>query len=402
MVKLNRALISGSFVLLIAFGIFNAIGALFHFSMVRMLSIVDYGILVVLFQIIYTLSIFSESIQAIITKYTLSVKNDNQLKSLYKKTFFKASFIASLFYLIYLFASIHLAYLLKIPYLLVAFTGLIMFTIFFSPISRGVMQGKKWFNSLGLNMIVEGFFKITLSILFVFLCLKAFGAIFGVILSTVFGFLFSLIQIRKVLKRKESQVNTVGIYSYTTPVFVIVFTILVFFSLDVFIAQIVFDKLTAGYYAIASTLSKIVFFATQPISKAMFPLSSDKKSKESSNVFQNALGMISIIIIAALVLFYFFPEFVIKVFKGSTLAESASILFYLSVGTSLISIANLFLFYKISRNEISGWKFIPLFVLVEILLLFWFSQNLLIFSLAFMTASAMFLWGAYMILGKEK
>jgi O-antigen/teichoic acid export membrane protein len=402
MAKINKALLSGSLILLVAFGVFNIIGALFHFSMVRMLSITDYGILVVLFQIIYIMTIFSESIQAIITKYTLSAKNNGQLKNIYKRTFLKASFLASLFYLFYLILSIPIAHLLKIPFLLVAFTGLIIFTVFYSPISRGVMQGKQWFNSLGFNMIVEGVFKLSLAILFVFIGWAVYGAILGVILSTVIGFLFSLFQIRNIFWEKESPTNTKGIYTYTTPVFVIVFSILVFFSIDVFIAQIVFDKLTAGYYAIAATLSKIVFFATQPVSKAMFPLSSDKKSKESKNVFANAIGIISIMIFCALILFYFFPDFVIRVFRGSIVPESVAILFYLSIATSLISITNLFLFYKISTNEISGWKFLPLFVLIEILLLFWFSQDLIRFSLAFMTASAMFLWGSFMILGRKK
>jgi len=68
---LNKALIGGSLVLLITFNIFNLLNFIFHFAMVRMLTVVEYGVLASLFMIIYMMTVFSESIQLVITKYTI-------------------------------------------------------------------------------------------------------------------------------------------------------------------------------------------------------------------------------------------------------------------------------------------------------------------------------------------
>ena len=61
--RIHKSLWKGSIVLLIAFNIFNFFNFVFHFSMARLLSISDFGILATLFAIIYILTGFSESIQ---------------------------------------------------------------------------------------------------------------------------------------------------------------------------------------------------------------------------------------------------------------------------------------------------------------------------------------------------
>ena len=69
MLKINKALIGGSLILLITFNLYHAFNYFFHFAMARMLTIADYGVLVALYSIIYIFTIFSESVQTIITKY---------------------------------------------------------------------------------------------------------------------------------------------------------------------------------------------------------------------------------------------------------------------------------------------------------------------------------------------
>jgi hypothetical protein len=60
----------------------------------------------------------------------------------------------------------------------------------------------------------------------------------------------------------------------------------------------------------------------------------------------------------------------------------------------------LILLHKLSINKIEGYKYLILFIFIEIILLSNFSSNLLEFSLAFITSSAAFLWGS-LILIKE-
>ncbi len=116
--------------------------------------------------------------------------------------------------------------------------------------------------------------------------------------------------------------------------------------------------------------------------------------KENSGVFNNALGILIFGIVFVLIIFYFFPEWIVKIFSGKNISEASSVLFYLGIAFGFISLTNLILLYKLSINKVKGYLYLYSFVFVEVLLLSFFSDNLFEFSIAFVTASAAFLWGA--------
>jgi len=189
------------------------------------------------------------------------------------------------------------------------------------------------------------------------------------------------------------------LYDYSKPAFVVTLAVIAFFSVDVIIAKIFFDAETAGAYSIASILAKVIFLGTHPISRAMFPLSAEqgKSKKKSDNIFYNALALVGIGIVVSLGVFAFFPELVLIIFSGRVIPESLQILLYLGIGTSLLSIANLFLFYNLSRGKVKGYYILLAFVILEIILLSIFSNDVVQFSLAYITAAAAFLWGSIVV-----
>ena len=397
--KINKGLLKGSFILLVSFNIYNALNFFFHFAMVRLMTVIEYGILATLFSIIYMLAVFSESIQTILTKYTTMENNKGRIKNLLKRSFRKSFLVSSVLFITYLVISIPLSFLLKISYPLMALNGIMIFLVFFTPITRGIMQGKKRFTPLGINMVAESAIKFVLSIILVFIGLSVYGALLGTILGVAIALGLSFINIGDILKSKEKKAKTKGIYGYTKPAFLIMLVILTFYSIDIIIAKIFFPAEIAGIYAIASILSKTIFFGTQPISRAMFPLSAENNSKnKSQNIFINSLSILIIAIIVALILFYFLPELILKIFSGKLLPEAVSILFYLGIAISLLSLANLILLYKLSLGKIKGYMYLFIFILVEIFLLSYFSKDLVQFSIAFILSSAAFLWGSIVLM----
>ena len=180
------------------------------------------------------------------------------------------------------------------------------------------------------------------------------------------------------------------------------FVILAFYSLDVIVAKMVFPAEIAGYYAIASILGKIILFGTMPVSKAMFPLSAAKHKGKEGHILLNAVGIILFCIIIALLVIYLMPGLIVQIFSGREIVEAANILFYLSIAFSLISLANLVLLYRLSREKIKAYWLLAIFPIIEVVLLVIFSHNLVEFSLAFITASAIFLWGVMSIPSEEK
>jgi len=400
--QINKNLVKGSIVLLIAFNIYNALNFFFHFAMVRMMTVVEYGVLASLFSIIYILAVFTESIQTVITKYTTEENNKGKLKNILKKSLKRSLFISLGLFLIYLVIAIPFSSLLKIDYKLMALNGTIIILAFLSPISRGILQGKKKFTALGFNMIIESLVKFFLAIFLVYIGWAVYGAIIGTIIGVITALVLSFININDIIKVKEENASTEGIYSYTKPTFIIILIILMFYSIDIIIAKIFFSEEIAGVYAIASILAKTIFFGTQPISRAMFPLSAENHNdkKKSENVFMNAFALFTIGIAVALLAFYFFPNLILKIFSGKDLPASASILFYLGIAISFISLANLILLYKLSLGKIKGHLYLFIFIIAEVLLLSWFSDNIFQFSIAFITASAAFLWGSIFLMNE--
>lgn len=400
MVKLNKGLLKGSFILLIAFNIYNVINFFFQFSMARLLSVIDYGILATLYSIIYISGVFMESIQTIMMKYSSAEKNPGKIKNLLKRSLRKGLNIYALLLITYLIASIWFSSLLKISYSLLALNGLILSSAFLTPVNRGIMLGKKMFKSLSWNLILEAVSKIILAIILVVIGFKVYGAIFATLIAVILTFVFSFPSLRSILKSKEEPANVGGIYKYSIPVFVITLSIILFFSLDIIIAKIVFSEELAGFYAIASILAKTIFWGTAPISKAMFPLSAENSGdkKQSKGLILNALAFLSTCIIIALATFLLFPELLIKIFSGKILVESSSILFLLGAAMGILSLTNLVLLYKLSKGRTSGYLYSLIFVFIEAVLLFTFSASLMQFSIAFIVSSVIFLIGSLLLL----
>ena len=401
MVKFEKALIGGSLVLLVTFNLFNLLNFIFQFAMARMLSVSDYGTLATLFSIVYIVGIFSESIQTIMTKYSSNESNSGKIKNLVKRSLRKSFVFSSAIFVAYLLLMIFFSPLLKIGYSLLALNGLMIFTSFLLPISRGVLQGKKKFKDLGINVIIEAIIKLLLAVVLVFVGWKVYGAIIATVLGAFVSLALSFSMLKPIFKSKKLEMPTQGIYNYSTPVFFVLLSLILFYSLDVIIAKIVFPEEIAGAYAIASVLAKIVFIGTQPISKAMFPLSAESKTvNKSENILINSYLIILGLIVIALLITFFFSDLIVLIFSGKYVSSASGVLFYLSIGTSLLSIASLNLFYKLSIGKTKGFAYLFVIVLLEIILLFYFSSNIFLFSIAFITSSAIYLWGAVFLVGR--
>lgn len=400
--KLHSKLIKGSIVLLIMLNAFSFLNFMFQFGMARLLTIAQYSILATLVSIVYIMNVLTESIQLLVTKYVSSEHEEGKIKNILR-TFLNSSMrLATIIFVGYLILVVPLSILLKIPYLLLALNSLMIFLACILPITRGALQGQKMFKHLGLNMIVEASVKLLVAIGLVILGYGVYGAVGATIIGAIAAVLISLMSLKNIRIAEEKKVDINLERSYSIPVFVIISSIVAIYSLDIIVAKIVFNEQVAGIYAVASILAKIIVWGTIPISKAMFPLSveSNAKNKDSGEILLNSFGLLVALIVIALGLFYLFPDLIVRIFSGKILPESAEILFYLGIGTSVISLANLNLMYKISKGETKGSYILPAFVILEVLLLMYFSKSLVQFSFAFITSSVAFLWASISIVKK--
>src|SRR3989344_4319318 len=344
--KFESPLVKGSILLVLSFGLFNFIHFMFQFFMARMLSITEYGILASLFSIIYIGSIFTESIQNVIVKYSAGKEPDGQLKNILKRSLKKISYISLGLFCVYLVLALFISPIFGIDYSLLALAGTTIFFACFIPITRGVLQGKKRFGALSFNMLTEAGSKLLIGALLVLLGIGVFGAV----LATIF-----------------------------------------------------FSPEIAGSYAIASILGKIIFWGTFPISKAMLPFSSAEtiQKNKKRRVFATALLLLLFGSMGILIIFSIFPNQIISIFSGKTVPLASTILFYNGIAFSFIAIANLMLLYRLSTGAVKRYWMLPIFLVIEVVLLSIFSNSLIQFTQAFIGASLIFLLGSFWIL-KER
>jgi len=391
---MKNELFLGSLTLLIMLNIANIINYLFHFSMARILGPVDYGVLAVLSSIIYIFNVPSTSIQTITSKYTTgfnSKKEFGKIKYAISYLMKKLFIISIIFFMAYLVLSFFLAKSLNIQLGLLILTGVIMFAMFLTPITIGVLQGTKKFKVWGWNSIISSVIKIILAVMLVLLGLRIYGAMIAWIIGSFISFFLVFPYIKEIMKEKEVK-EKISLFSRESliTIFSILF-IVVIYSIDIILAKRFFPADIAGKYAVASMIGKMILFSSLAIGSAMFPISSEKflnKEKTHNVIKKTILGIITLCAIA-LIIIALSPEWVIKTLFGAQYLSISNILLYIGVAFSFISFLNTFILYKISVNslKIKHVIYLALLLVIQIVAFNLFHKTIEQFSITFMLFS---------------
>jgi len=388
--KMAGELFRGSFTLFIFMNLFNVLNYFFHFVSARLLGPADYGILAAIMSMIFVFSIPADTIQTILSRYSTkyNLENKKMLKDLLVKSMKKFTLAGLISTGIFLLFSPVISKFLFIDLRLIMLSGLILFSFFVIPIPRGILQGTKKFFSLGISIIIESSSKLIFVALLIMLGFGVAGALWGVLIGFGIAFIASLLLIRDVLKEKSDGGKIMGIYSYSLPVLISVIAITLFYSFDVIIAKRFFSNELVGQYAVVSLIGKTLFFGTVPISRAMFPLVSEKhdknEKKDVSSILKKTMLLVFAIDIVALVIIMLFPKLIISILYGAGYGELSSYLGYIGLAMTFLSLTNVILFYNLSIHRYNTSFIVLIFALLQIIVLFMFSNSMLQFILAFL------------------
>jgi len=405
----SNELFMSSLVLLILMNIANVLNYLFHFSMARMLGPADYGVLAVLTSIIYLFSVPTNSIQTVVSKYTIKFrvkKEYGKIKGILNyllKTLFLYSAIC---FIIFLVISIFLYGPLKISYWLLVITGLLLFGTLITPVGTGILQGSKKFKVWGWNTILNSATKLILAILLVYFGFGVYGPIVGFLFGALVSFVLIFPFIKNILHAKEIK-EKVNIFSRENiPTFIAVLVITLMYSLDIILAKYLFDARTAGLYSVASMIGKMIFFASATIASAMFPISSEKflngDKEKTLGVAKKTTLAIGALCGFAVLMLWLFPNFIIGLLFGKQYLEISGIMVYVGIAYSLLSFLNTYLLYKISINEFSVGKigFLIGFLLIQVISIIYFGDSLNKFVIAFLASTIISFLGTVIIIRK--
>jgi O-antigen/teichoic acid export membrane protein len=223
------------------------------------------------------------------------------------------------------------------------------------------------------------------------------------LLGVFSGIIFSLYFNKEILSEKEKEVKFEDIYNMSIPYFVVMLVILLFFSLDIILAKRFFSDELAGKYAVLSMLGKMIYLGTFAISKAMFPLTSERKDnhQDSSGLYKKSLILISIICLISVIICAIFPKLIIGILYGNAYIDMAPFLVYSAIALSFLSLSNLVLIYGLSTDKLRTCYYLLIFLVIELVLLFMFHSSIKEYIISFMVSNIIMFIGSFFFLKKQ-
>ena len=220
--------------------------------------------------------------------------------------------------------------------------------------------------------------KLGLGILFVYLGYKVMGAVVAVVLTYVVAILIFWKPLKKFLQVEATPFPTKNIYIYSIPVFLMITSITLFFSLDVILVKHFFTETQAGLYSALSLLGKIIFFGTLSISQVMFPKVSVQHAigKKTTRTFYLSLGVVALCAFCALLVYTFLPKLLVSLLFGTEFFPMIPLVAWFGLFISLIAIVYLTSLYLVSLNK---FKFIGLllsFNVLQIVMIYLFHTSI--------------------------
>lgn len=243
------------------------------------------------------------------------------------------------------------------------------------------LQGLLRFKANAFFVTVNGFFRLALPMIFVYMGWGVIGVFYGLIATTVISFLITTLLLFKNF-HKYQNVNLVPVvkkllnfgfaFSFAS------FGLLLLNNVDMLLVKNLYSDYEAGIFAGTLTVSKIILFGAGMITVVMFPQISELKTKGEPYMgrFNMFLAMQLIVLGCGYLVYFFFPGLVTKTLFGSEYSDSIQ---YLRVYALFISMYVLvqfmvMFFLAIGRTFISIFLFVGVFL--QITLIYYVAQNL--------------------------
>jgi len=359
----KNAFMKASYIVVGGSLIVNVLNYIFTLIMGRMLGPIGFGEMSSIFSLLLIIGVPSATLSLFVAKCVSDhrAREEHHLVVSFLKSLFRFVTITSIIsflvclLLIPFFASflgIH-----KIPLLIFAF---LVPLGFFSSLTSGVMHGLQKFFNISAFSVISTTLKLLLGVLLVYIGYYVSGAVLAVVLASSLGYLYSWNIIKKELKdsRYITEIKTkISIRDYLPLLKLAFFANLIvalLMNIDIILAKHFFTPLVAGHYSALSTIGKIIIYATASFATVMFPMVSASHSKgdnQHKRILALSLSIISILSIIAVVCFFTFPGFIVKVLFGSAYADIVPYLGYFGLIALFYSISTALINYFVAIHD---------------------------------------------------
>lgn len=390
----RHPLFGGSAVMIIGSNLANVIAYLYHLIIGRMLGPANYGELSSVISLLGLLFTSFNFLGLVIVKFISSAKED-EIPYMFRWFVNKSLYIAGGIALVLFLVSPKISDFLHIHISLAFLIAPIVFFAFLVFIYRSFAQGLMKFWSIVISMNIDLIVRLSLGVALIILGFSVFGTVLGITISTFLTFVYLKWTTRK---------NTVGdkvakislgtkVGKYALPILIATLTTNSMISTDVLLVKHFFDAQSSGIYASVSTLGRIIFYGTGPVSAVMFPLISKRQSqnKSSHKIFYLSLFLTFAICLTVTIIYFVFPELSVKILFGDKYLEGTRYLGLFAVFMSLFALASLVFNYFLSIEKTSVVFFSVLAAIMQVSGIILWHENFMEVIYVSIGASAFFL-----------
>lgn len=370
-----------SLVMIVGSNFANFINYIYHTIMGRILGPANYSELAAVFSIINLIGVITVSSGLVVTKFVSSAKNEVEIKRFLGWLSRKIFYISLSITILFIVAAITMKNFLNLssttPLILMSLTFVFSFPLF---INRAVFQGLLRFKESTGTLIVEHSLKLFIGVILVFLGFSVSGAVFGVLIASICAWVMTRYLLRNYVNYSAEKFKDVKpLFLYTIPVFIQSLTLASINSLDLVLVKHFFSAHEAGIYASVSTLGKIIFFGTGPVTAVMFPMIAQKKAQQKSYTKIFLLSLLLTICMAGTVLaiFGFLPNLAVFSLFGQAYFEASKLLFGFGIFMTFYTLSYLLINFYLSVGK-TKIVILPAFAAITQIIGIWIYHNSLV------------------------
>lgn len=372
------------------------LGYVFHFETGRLLGPGGYSVVAAAIAALYLLTLPVVGLQLVSARFTSLAKARDQpstiMPMLLRITGFSLAGSLPVFALLWIFAGPVARYMNltdnRVVYV-VAGAGLATLVV---TINRGALQGLRRFVALSGNVVLDVASRLVLAAGFVAIGLGALGATAALALGPAIAYSQSFVLLRRISGTVPAAGRIEGLGSYALLATVASIGINYLFSADTLLAKHYLGAESAGIYAAASVLARVVYFLGLSVAGAMFPEVATLHARDQAHlhVVDLALLMVSGIGVALILAYFALPNLVLLPY-GSGFAAARTYLGFFALALTMLTLANLVINYFLSIARASF--IIPLMggcILETLLIVFFHSSIWQILSMVLISVGLLF------------
>jgi O-antigen/teichoic acid export membrane protein len=370
---MTKQLLHGTLVYSIAAVVAAGLNTLFY-TLGKYLGPEEFGRLSALIAVVYVISVVQSIFTGLVAK-VVSSQSFSVPKFAAKLTpiILKAELVFAFMFLAA--SALVLAGFLKIyewqPYLWIA---LLIMILFVQAIYRGVLQGAKQFNEFALLQILEAVSKLGFAFLAVGLGFGTSGVIFALALSSLMTLVIGKLLSRRIKSSGAVNLKTIFPSELLASVSVGFVMLNLIFVVDSLVARNKLSAIDSGYYGAVITFGKFIYFLSNAVTLALFPLAADKRSDKK--LLYSGLVVTIVFSLAGLALFVLFGAQLTQFIFGSNFAGINNYLPIQGLIAGLYSLVSIISVYLLGKDRYRITSLLGLGLVLQLGLLMIFTDSI--------------------------